>query len=61
MGGQRHAPTVLPPGVSVLIVQEAGWALGTAWKYAENLAPLRDSIHGLSIDCPIPAPSQVSK
>jgi hypothetical protein len=49
LGSQRHAPAALPPGVSVPIVQEPGWALGTAWTGAENLALHRDSIHGPSI------------
>jgi hypothetical protein len=49
VGGQRHDPAALPPGVSVHNVQETGWALDTAWKCAENLALHRDSIHGPSI------------
>ena len=32
----------------ISIVQEAGWASGPVWKGAENLAPHRDSIPGLS-------------
>ena len=40
VGGQRHAPTALPPGKDpVPIVQESGWAPGQVWNYAENLAP----------------------
>jgi hypothetical protein len=40
VGGQRHAPTALPPGNNpVSIVEEAGWAPGTVWTGAENLAP----------------------
>ena len=40
MGGQRHAPTALPPGKDpVPIVQEAGWAPGLVWTSEENLAP----------------------
>ena len=40
VGGQRHAPAVLPPGKNpVPIVQEAGWAPGTVWTGAENLSP----------------------
>ena len=39
--GQRHAPTALPPRKDpVLIVQEAGWAPGSVWTGAENLAPI---------------------
>ena len=37
VGGQRHAPAALPPGMT--IVQEAGWAPGPVWTGAENLAP----------------------
>jgi hypothetical protein len=32
---------------------EVGWAAGTVWTGAENLAPQRDSIHGLSTPCNI--------
>ena len=40
MGGQRHAPAALPPGIDPLpIVQEAGWAPVPVWTCAENLAP----------------------
>ena len=40
LGGQRHAPDALPPEKNpVPIVQEAGWAPGTVWTGAENLAP----------------------
>ena len=40
VGGQRHAPTALPPGKDpVPILQEAGWASGPVWTGAENLAP----------------------
>jgi hypothetical protein len=40
VGGQRHVPAALPPGKRpVPIIQEAGWASGTVWKGAENLAP----------------------
>jgi hypothetical protein len=37
LGGQRHAPAALPP---VPNVQEAAWAAGPIWTYAENLAPI---------------------
>jgi hypothetical protein len=38
--GQPHAPTAFYPGKDpVPIVQEAGWAPGTVWTGAENLAP----------------------
>jgi hypothetical protein len=38
--GEHYAPTALYPGKdSVPIVQEAGWALGSVWTGAENLAP----------------------
>ena len=38
--GQRHAPAVLYPGkYPVPIVQEVGWAPGSVWTGAENLAP----------------------
>jgi len=40
MGGQRHAPAAIPPGKTpVSIVKKAGWAPGTVWTDAENLAP----------------------
>jgi hypothetical protein len=39
VGGQRHAPAALPPGMTpVPIVQEAGWAPGPVWTGAENIA-----------------------
>ena len=38
--GQRHAPAALYPGKDLVpIVQEAGWAPGSVWTGAENLAP----------------------
>jgi hypothetical protein len=38
--GQRHALAALYPGKDpVPIVQEAGWAPGSVWIGAENLAP----------------------
>ena len=40
MRGQRHAPAALYPGKDqVPIIQEAGWATGSVWTRAENLAP----------------------
>jgi len=40
MGGQRHSLATLTPGKKPLpFLQEAGWALGTVWTGAENLAP----------------------
>jgi hypothetical protein len=37
--GQRHAPAAPYPGKDpVPIVQEAGWASGSVWTGAENLA-----------------------
>jgi hypothetical protein len=39
MGGQHHAPAVLPPGKDpVPIVQKAKWAPGPVWTGAEYLA-----------------------
>jgi hypothetical protein len=39
VGGQHHAPAAFTPGkVSILIVQEAGWASEPVWIGAENLA-----------------------
>jgi len=39
VGGQRHAPSVLPPGKEpVPNVQEAGCASEPDWTGAENLA-----------------------
>jgi hypothetical protein len=41
VGGQRHAPAVLPPGKDLVpTAQEAGWAPGPVWTGAENLAPI---------------------
>jgi hypothetical protein len=40
VSGQQHAPAALYPGKDpVPIVQEAGWAPGSVWTGAENLAP----------------------
>jgi hypothetical protein len=40
LGGQRQAPTALPPGKDpVPIAYEAGWAPGPVWTGVENLAP----------------------
>jgi len=51
MGGQRHAPAALRPGMRPgPIVMEAGWAPEPVWKGAENFAPHWDSILGPSID-----------
>jgi len=44
-------PHLTPGKDPVPIVQEAGWASGTVWTDAENLAPHRDSI-------PVPARRQ---
>ena len=41
-------PLFTPGKDPVPIVQEAGWAPGTVWAGAENLAPHRDSIPGPS-------------
>ena len=42
VGGQRIAPASLTlPADLVPIVQGAGWAPGTVWTHAENLAPTR--------------------
>jgi len=39
VGGQRHAPAVLPRGKDpVPIVKEAGWASEPFWTVVENLA-----------------------
>jgi len=38
--GQPQARAALYPGKGpVLIIQEAGWSLGTVWRDAENLGP----------------------
>jgi hypothetical protein len=43
--GQRHTPAALTPMKNpVPIVQEAGWAPGSIWTGAENLAPHWGSI-----------------
>jgi hypothetical protein len=40
VSGQHHAPAALYPGKDpVPIVHVAGWAPGTVWRVAENLAP----------------------
>jgi hypothetical protein len=40
VGGQRHAPAVLPPGKNpVPSVREAGWTPGPVWTDAGNLSP----------------------
>jgi hypothetical protein len=40
VGGQRHVPAAFTSGKDpVTIVQEAGWAPGSVWIGAENLAP----------------------
>jgi hypothetical protein len=40
MGGQRHAPAAFTAGKDpVPIAQEVGWAPGSVWIGAENLAP----------------------
>jgi hypothetical protein len=40
VGGQRHAPTALPPGRDpVTIIQEAGLSSGLLWTDIENLYP----------------------
>jgi len=44
VSGQQHAPAVLYPREEpVLIVQEAGWALGAVWTGGKS-HPQRDSI-----------------
>jgi hypothetical protein len=56
VGGQRHSPVALPSVNLVPIVQEAGWAPGTVWMGAENLAPT-----GIrSPDCPAHSESRVA-
>ena len=41
VSGQRYAPAAFVPGKDpVPIVQEAGWAPGSVWIGAENLATL---------------------
>jgi hypothetical protein len=37
--GQRYASTALSPRMTRYPLQEAGWALGSVWTGAENLAP----------------------
>jgi len=45
--GQRHAPAApYPRERPGTFVQEAGWASGSVWTGAENLAPNRNSIPG---------------
>ena len=38
VGGQHLAPSALPPVNWSLMVQEVGWAPGTVWTDAENVA-----------------------
>jgi len=41
VGGQRHTPATFTPGKDpVPIVQETGWAPGSVWMGAENLASI---------------------
>jgi hypothetical protein len=42
VGGQRHAPAVLP--LWNIPVQEAGWTPGPAWAVEKNLTPLPPGI-----------------
>jgi hypothetical protein len=38
VGGQRHAPTALPPGKDLVpTLQEAGWASEPVWSGAKNV------------------------
>ena len=46
VGGQRHAPTTLPLGMTRYPLYRRG--PGSIWTDAENLAPNRDSIPGPS-------------
>ena len=40
VGGQHQAPATLPPGKDALpTVQETGWAPGSVWTGAKNIAP----------------------
>ena len=40
VGGQRHAPTTLPPGNDLVpIAQKAGLAPGPVWMCVKNLVP----------------------
>jgi hypothetical protein len=39
VGGQHHAPAALPPGMTRYPLYRRGWAPGTVWTGAENLAP----------------------
>ena len=49
VGGQRHAPAVLPPGKSWYpLYRRLSGPQGRVWTGAENLAPHRDSIAGPS-------------
>jgi hypothetical protein len=42
VGGQRHAPAAFTPGKDpVLILQEAGWALGPVWRVRKISPPPR--------------------
>jgi hypothetical protein len=49
VSGQHHTPAALSRERDpVPILQGAGWAPGQVWTVAENLAPHRESIPGLS-------------
>ena len=62
VGGQHHAPGRFTTGKDpVPIVQEAGWAPGPVWTSAENLAPHRDSIPGLSSPLRVAIPTELSR
>jgi hypothetical protein len=69
MSGQLHVPVALPPGKTVPIRQEAGWASEPVWTTGkgENSWPYRDSNFDPSVvqpvasrytDCIIAAPSE---
>jgi hypothetical protein len=38
VGGQHHAAAALPPGKTLPILQQAGWAPGPVWTCAKTLA-----------------------
>ena len=58
VGGQRHAPTALPPRKDpVRIVREAGWVPGPVWTGSDYLAPtdIRSPDRPACTECAIPA------
>jgi len=61
VGGQSHSPAAFLGKDFVPIPWEAWWAPGPVWTGAENLAPHRDSIPGLSSPLRVAIPTELSR